>query len=141
MGNVTLNTFYPDNGTTNATEVNANSTALATSTGALNAQNIRNEGIDRIQLNDMPTLKVINSQYNNYELALGNNNSANAKYSSYANYSVRESEINHDNTGTTNTAVGKGTKMYVPDAAGYLAVAGDVVTVEWNVMQWAEFTE
>jgi hypothetical protein len=141
MGNVTLTTFYPNNGTTSATEVNANSSALNGSTTGINQENIRNEGIDRIQINDVPTLKVINSQYNSYELALGNNNSANAKYDSYANYSVRESPINHDNTGTTNTAIGKGTKMYVPDAAGYLAVAGDTVTVEWNVMQWAEFTD
>ena len=40
MGNVKLTTFYPNNGTTSATEVNANSSALATSTGALNAENI-----------------------------------------------------------------------------------------------------
>tara|TARA_R100001230_G_C5678935_1_gene185223 strand:+ start:151 stop:1254 length:1104 start_codon:yes stop_codon:yes gene_type:complete len=141
MGNVKLTTFYPDNGTTSATEVNANSSALASSTSAINQENIRNEGIDRIQLNNMPLLKVINTQYNSYELATGGINSANSMYSSYANYSVRESPINHDNNGTTNTAVGKGTKMYVPDAAGYLAVAGDVITVKWACMQWAEFTD
>ena len=47
MGNVKLTTFYPDNGTTSATEVNANSFALASSTSAINQENIRNEARDR----------------------------------------------------------------------------------------------
>lgn len=141
MGSVKLETFYPNNGTATAAGVNQNSSALNGSTSGLNKENLRNEAIDRIQIDEVPTLKVINTQYNSYELALGTNNSANAKYESYANYNTKESEINHDNTGTTNTAVGKGTKMYVPDAAGTQMEAGDLITVKWSVMQWAEFTD
>ena len=141
MGNVKLTTFYPNNGTTSATEVNANSTALNGSTSALNAENIRSEGIDHRQLTGALTLISGSTQSNGYQLTLGTINSANARYDSFANYSVKESAINHDNTGTTNTAVGKGTKMYVGGAIGHPLVEDEIITIKFNVMQWAEFTD
>jgi hypothetical protein len=141
MGNVTLTTFYPNNGTTDATEVNANSSALNGSTSGLNAENIRSEGIDYRQLNGTITLISASIQQNGYQLSLGSNNSANAKYSSFANYSVKESEINHDNTGATNTVIGKGTKLQIGGAIGHPLVEGEIITINWNVIQWAEFTD
>ena len=141
MGNVRLDVFYPTNGTITAAGVNQNSSALNGSTSGINEENVRTEGIDNKQLTGDLTIKEIAIQSNGYQLSLNTINSSDARYPSYANYTVKEAPINHDNTGTASTAIGKGTKLQVGGAAGYDLTEGEFITIKWNVMQWGEFTD
>ena len=46
MGKIVIKDFYPDNGTTNAAQVNINYATISGQGSALNEDNIRVEGID-----------------------------------------------------------------------------------------------
>ena len=112
--------FYPDNGVTDAAEVNANYSAFEGSlgTGTINEQNVRSEGVDLRQINNRPFHKYVNRLRNAYLLNIGDVPAAGAQYASYANTGTKEYPINHDETGATNTAIGKGTKLQINGTLG-----------------------
>jgi hypothetical protein len=47
MSTITRNTIYPQNGTTNATTINADFDAITTATSDLNEKNVRQEGMQQ----------------------------------------------------------------------------------------------
>ena len=138
MGTVKLQTFYPNNGEVKAAEVNANNNALEGSLGGLlkiNEGNIRAEGIDRRNLSENLTVLEINRLNNGYQVSTSTVVAAGARYNS-ASVDVnqyKESAINHDAAGNTNTLPSKGTKMRVNGTAGEALTGGELVRVNHNV--------
>ena len=153
MGNVTLQKFYPNNGTVDATEVNNNYNAIAGSTGGINDENVAAEGLIREHFNFDPAIKYADYQENGYYLSEGDTANLDAQYHSLTDTSIatanktvdanKEQEINHNgSTGTGSTQVGAGTKIPVggkadsQNANGITLEVGDVIHVFWNVTAW-----
>ena len=143
MSSVKPKNFYPDNGATSATEVNANYNAFVGSLGSgdINNENVRTEGIDLRNLGQRPIHKFIGQLNNGYFLSLGAVPSSDARYNSYSVdvNQPKEKPLNHDNTGTSNTTVGKGTKLRVNGTAGADFDGGEVIHVSWNVNMFTNF--
>ena len=137
MAEVKLKTFYPDNGVVDSNEINANKNALQGSLGSgdINEQNVRSEGIDFRNISENLNIKEVGQLNNGYQLSGGTLPSADARYNSYSVdvNQPKEVPINHDNTGTSNTAVSKGTKLRLNGTAGHLCEAGELVSVNFNV--------
>lgn len=138
MGTVKLQTFYPANNKALAAEVNANNNALEGSLGGLtkiNEGNVRAEGIDRRNLSENLAVMEIQRLNNGYFESTAAVVQAGARYNS-ASVDVnqyKESPINHDNTGATNTAVQKGTKMRLNGTAGVSLSGNELIRYQANV--------
>jgi len=157
MGNVSLQKFYPDNGTVSATEVNANYTAVAGSSQGVNQENVGSEGIIRDHFDfgtQRMTQKYAGYQENGYYLAEGATPAAHAsRYESLTDTSRatankttdanKEFEINHNSSGVSSTSAGAGTKIDVGGGGttpnGITLEVGDVLHVFWTVNMW-QFT-
>ena len=143
MANVKPKNFYPELGTTDATEVNNNYSAYVGSLGSgdINQENVRVEGIDERQLSERPVHKYISRTNNAYLLSLGSVPAAGARYQSYSVdvNEPKEVPINHDNTGATNTTVGKGTKTRINGTTGAIFEGGELIEVSWNVNMFTNF--
>ena len=137
MAEVKLVTFYPKNGVTDSTELNANNTALEGSLGSadINNQNVRAEGIDFRNIEETLHVAEIGQLNNGYQLAFGTLPAADARYPSYSLdiNDPKELPINHDETGTTNTAISKGTKLRLQGTAGQSLEGNELVRINWNV--------
>lgn len=152
MGNVTLQKFYPENGTVDATEVNNNYNAINGSTGGINDENVASEGLIREHFNFSPAIKYADYQENGYYLAEGATAAADAQYHSLTDTGIatgnktvdanKEQEINHNSSGVAATQQGTGTKIPVGGLAdsqnsnGITLEVGDVLHVFWNVTAW-----
>ena len=153
MGSVTLQKFYPDNGTVIATDVNNNYNAIRGSTQGLNDDNIGSEGLIRDHFNFDPNIRYADYQSNGYYKSTGSTLDPHARrYRSLTdtgiatanktNDSDKIHEINHGSTGVSSTQQGTGTKIPVGgmansnDANGIQIQAGDVIHVFWNVTAW-----
>ena len=137
MGSVKLQTFYPQNNTVQAVEINNNNAALEGSLGAsdINEQNVRNEGIDRRNLGENLTVAEIGRLNNGYQIGTGGTVAAGARYDSYSVdvNQPKELPINHDENGATNTAVSKGTKLRLNGTAGQEVAGNELVRINYNV--------
>ena len=70
MGTINNNSFQKSyGGTVTHTEMNNKFTDAATESANINADNVRNEGIDRINITGTPVLKGLAYSYNNYRNA------------------------------------------------------------------------
>ena len=151
MGNVTLQKFYPNNGTVDATEVNNNYNAINGSTGGINDENVASEGLIREHFNFSPAIKYADYQENGYYLAEGATAATDAQYHSLTDNTIatanktvdanKEQEINHNSSGSASTTQGTGTKIPVgglsgSNANGITLEVGDVLHVFWNVTAW-----
>jgi len=54
MGRIKLKNFYPDNGTTDAAEANANNSAINGQSTKIDGLNVKLQGIDMVNLADNP---------------------------------------------------------------------------------------
>ena len=138
--------FYPANGVTDSAEVNANYNAFEGSlgTGQIDQENIRTEGIDYRNLHERPIHKYVAQTSNGYLLSIGDVAAADARYESYATLTAspsgpNESPINHDETGTSNTTIGKGTKMRINGTAGAHLQGGETIHVNWDLNAWSDY--
>jgi len=141
MAQVKPKNFYPTNGPTDSAEVNANYTAFQGSlgTGDINQQNVRSEGVDLRQLSNRPIEKYVAQLRNGYLLSIGAVPAVDARYQSFSLSGIKEYPINHDNTGTTNTGVNKGTKLRINGTAGAEFDGDDFISVNWNLNLWANY--
>jgi len=137
MSEVKLKTFYPGNGPTDAAELNANNNALQGSlgTGDIDDENVRAEGIDFRNLSEDLHVYSIGRLNNGYQLGLGNLPAVDARYNSYSVdvNEPKEVPINHDETGTTNTAISKGTKLRLNGTVGVALGGNELIRTNWNV--------
>lgn len=144
MGKIVIKDFYPDNGTTNAAQVNINYATISGQGSALNEDNIRVEGIDTRNLTGPAMVVKSVSLSNGYNLTFPAIPAAGAQYPFYTEASpyggkgagVAEWPINHDATGATNTAPGQGTKLLINTAVK----EGDIVRIRWWLNQFATTT-
>jgi len=137
MAEVKLKTFYPENAVTDSAEMNANMNALEGSLGSgdIDETNVRAEGIDFRNLSESLHIAEIGQLNNGYQISFGTLPAADARYPSYSVdiNDPKELPINHDETGTTNTAVSKGTKLRINGTAGEDLTGAELITVQWNV--------
>lgn len=153
MSRVKLTSFYPANDTTDAAEANANNSAINGSTGRLDGENARNQGIDMVNLADNPHILFVgrqdNQAYESFGSAPTTHNGwvynaftipgtpAGQHYSQTGSVNVDfEYPINHDNTFTINTAHSNGTKMRVNSTSGIRLKQHQKIQVQWNVNVW-----
>tara|TARA_R100000734_G_C3319028_1_gene114075 strand:- start:2637 stop:3740 length:1104 start_codon:yes stop_codon:yes gene_type:complete len=153
MSRIKLVNFYPSNQTTSATEANANNSAINGSTQKLDDENVRNQGIDMVNLGDNPHLRFTARQDNGAYASLGTAPSthngwiynaftipgtpAGQHYSQTGSVNaVFEYPINHDNSFTFNTAANKGTKIQVNGTDGIALAHHQKIQVNWNVNLW-----
>lgn len=143
MGNVKLQTFYPDNGPIASANINNNNGALESSTAGYNEQNVSREGIDFRQFDASPMLKARNAVDSGQELTTGTTVGTGARYSSYATYGITQAPIAHNSTGATDTSAGNGTKVPLPgvsssvDASGVVIKGGELIRINWSLVIWA----
>ena len=149
MGTVKITTYYDTQPITSATTQNANQTAITNSTGALNEDNVRIEGIDFRNLNTRG-IRIFATQYNGRAIetgqslpTLGNgalyypySSSTSAPSGIYPGGEV-EHAVNHDETGVINTTIGKGTKLQLNGTSGIGLQVNDKVVVRWSAMIYA----
>ena len=150
MGNVNLQKFYPSNGTVLASEVNANYSAIAGSSGGINDDNVSGEGLIKDHFNFNTTIRYADYQSNGYYVATGSTLEPHARsYRSLTDNNIATSnktndadkrhELNHGSTGVSSTQQGVGTKIPVggladsQNANGIQLQVGDVLHVFWNV--------
>ena len=138
MGKVsTTSRNWPDNNTTSASGVNSIYSDIQTQTGVIDSGNVRTEGIDTRNLVANQHVKWAGTQHNGCEFALGlSPYPAGAQYGDYATDGVRETPINHNQTGISSTVPGVGTKMQVNGTSGIALVANDIVRIKWTVCLW-----
>jgi hypothetical protein len=142
MGKIVTRDFYPDNGTTDATQVNTNYTTVAIEGSALNEDNIRVEGIDTRNLAGPAMILKSARLANGYDLDFPATPAAGAQYPFYTDSfppkvaGTPEWPINHDATGATNTAPGQGTKLVLNQAVQ----VGDIVRIRWWINQFSSST-
>ena len=155
MGNVTLQKFYPDNGTSSAADVNANYNAIAGSTQGLNDENFSSQAFEREHFN-MTGLVIQDAriQANGYTKGLGTTLDAAAKYRAATDSTIGSGtdnctrfsdlvhRINHDANGTASNNYGEALNLAVggPDGSGgsngLQIPAGSVIHVFWNLNIW-----
>ena len=163
MSSVNLQKFYPDNGTVQAAEVNANFNAAAGSSQGINDENVASEGLIRENFTNHSSVTSNNKgmsikhalfQQNGYYLAQGATAALNAQYHSLTDVSIatanktvdanKRQEINHGSVGAATTQQGQGTKIPVGGyqqgstqrSNGIALEVGDVIHVFWNVTAW-----
>ena len=138
MGTVKIETYYDGQPITSATTQNANQTAITASTGGLNQDNVRIEGIDFRNLNTRG-IRIFDDQYNDREVATGSNLAtlgAGCLYYPFSSSTATagthvggeyEHPVNHDSSGTISTAIGDGTKLQLNGSSGITLQVGDKV--------------
>ena len=149
MGTVKITNYYDNQPITSATTQNANQSAITASTGALNEENIRIEGIDFRNLNTRG-IRLFGTQYNDRAIATGQSLPTLGNGALYYPFSSStsapsgihpggelEHAVNHDNTGVINTAAGKGTKLQLNGSSGIGLQVNDKVVVRWSAMIYA----
>ena len=149
MGTVKITNYYDEQPITSATTQNANQSAITASTGALNEENIRIEGIDFRNLNTRG-IRLFGTQYNDRAIATGQSLPTLGNGALYYPFSSStsapsgihpggelEHAVNHDNTGVINTAAGKGTKLQLNGSSGIGLQVNDKVVVRWSAMIYA----
>lgn len=155
MSEINLTKFYPGNGPTNAFEVNANNNAINGSTGRIDGQNVRIEGIDMVNLSGNPHVRWLGRCDNTAWATLG---TAPATYNGwiYNAYTIPgtpagqhysqtgsinaefEYPINHNSSFTISTTAGNGngTKLQVNSTSGIALEQHMQIQVSWNVNVW-----
>jgi hypothetical protein len=137
MAEVKLKTFYPDNGPVDSAEINANNNALEGSLGSgdIDEENMRSEGIDFRNLSESLHIREVGQLNNGYQLSFGTLPATDARYNSYSvdTNEPKEVPLNHDDTGTTNTAISKGTKLRLNGTAGVDLAGNELISVNFNV--------
>ena len=153
MGRIKLKNFYPDNGTTDAAEANANNSAINGQSTKIDGLNVKLQGIDMVNLADNPHHRGIYRQDNGAYAALGTAPStyngwiynaftisgtpAGQHYSQTGSSNVDfEYPINHDNLFAINTAHSKGTKVQINGSSGTALKHHDKIQLTWNVNIW-----
>jgi hypothetical protein len=153
MSRIKLVNFYPTNGTTDATEANANNSAINGSTQKLDGLNARLQGIDMVNLESSPHARFFGRQDNQAYATLGTTPATHngwiynaftipgtpsgQHYSQTGSVNAQfDYPINHDNSFTFNTAANKGTKIQVNGTSGIALKQHDKIQVEWNVNVW-----
>ena len=147
MGNVNITTFYPDNAVTNATEVNNNNNAIASSTGGINQENVRIEGIDHRQFKDNPIMtyqsQIVNGAANPaFGTAPATHNGW--RYLAYSDpattagqhYGAREYPVNHNAAYNISTAANTGTKLQVNSTNGIALKNDMMLRLYWSATIW-----
>ena len=149
MGTVKITNYYDEQPITSATTQNANQSAITASTGALNEENIRIEGIDFRNLNTRG-IRLFGTQYNGRQIATGQSlptlgvgalyypfSSSTSSPSGIHPGGELEHAVNHDETGVINTTAGKGTKLQLNGTSGIGLQVNDKVVVRWSAMIYA----
>lgn len=153
MSRVKITNFYPENGTTNANEANANNNAINGSTGRIDGENVRNQGIDMVNLSGNPHIRFVGRQDNAAYSTLGTapathngwiynaftipGTPAGQHYSQTGSINATfDYPINHDNTFTISSTANKGTKMQINSTSGIALEHHQIIQVQWNVNVW-----
>jgi hypothetical protein len=156
MSRIKLTSFYPQNGTTDAAEANANNGAINGSTQRIDGENARNQGIDMVNLADNPHIVFVGRQDNQAYEAFGSAPSSHngwiynaftipgtpsgQHYSQTGSVNAQfDYPINHDNTFTFNTTANKGTKIQINSTSGVRLKQHQNIQVQWNVNVWDIF--
>jgi hypothetical protein len=143
MSRANIINVYPDNPVIDAGVLNNQYSQVATATGLINQENVRFEGIDTRQIGTNPVLVYAAQFTNGYTLTVPSTPAAGSLYLAKSDPTwpyggnVSEIPINHDATGTKNTALGNGTKFNLNVGIGVPIQVGDVIRIDLDVQAWS----